>query len=248
MFTRELAPVRIPERERFNTTHWSVVFSAADRESPKAEQALEKLCHAYWYPLYAFVRRSGHSPHEAEDLTQGFFERLLSRNFLASARPESGRFRSFLLAALKNYIINEWQASRAQKRGGKRQFISLDEQSAEGRYQIEPADHLTPEHLFDRRWALTVMQRVMERLQAEYAAAGKTALFDELKGFLAEKQPTPHAEIAAKHGISANAVCVAIHRLRHRYAGLLREEISHTVKDPADVDDEIRHLIAALGL
>ena len=246
MISQELGPIDLDGRERFNTTQWTDIVSAADPNSPECQAALEKLCNAYWPPLYAFLRRSGHSAHEAQDLTQGFFERLLERNFIAAADRERGRFRSFLLTALKHYVANDWQARHAQKRGGKHHVISFDQESAEGRYCLEPADHLTPELLFDRHWAWTVVERVMNRLNAEYALENP-ALFNELKAFLTAKQPVRHAEIAAHHGITANAVGVAIYRLRQKYAKLLRDEIAQTVHNPAEVEDEIRYLISALG-
>jgi RNA polymerase sigma-70 factor (ECF subfamily) len=208
---------------------------------------LEKLCRAYWYPLYAYVRRDGHSTHKAEDLTQAFFERLLDKNFLANVRPEHGRFRAFLLTALKHFIVNEWHAGQAQKRGGGCRIVSFDDPNSELRYEVESADHLTPELLFHKRWALTVVQRVMAKLEAEFRDEKKADLFDDLKGFLVEKKATSHAKIAARHDISVNSVGVTICRLRKRYAELLREEIAETVKDPAEINDEIRFLIKALG-
>jgi RNA polymerase sigma-70 factor (ECF subfamily) len=233
--------------QAFVTTHWSQVLLAGDYDSPDSAQALEKLCRAYWSPLYCYLRRDGRSSHEAEDLTQAFFARLLERNSLAAAAPERGRFRNFLLTALKNFVVNEWRSQHAQKRGGQFQIVSLDAQAIEGHYVSEPGDHVTPEVLFDKQWALTVLERVMGRLRAEYATVGKAALFEDLKTFLAAKKATPHADLATKHGITAGAIGVTIHRLRQRYAELLREEIAATLKDPSEIDDEIRHLIAALG-
>jgi RNA polymerase sigma-70 factor (ECF subfamily) len=231
----------------FKSTHWSQVLRAGNGQSPESHAALEELCRAYWPPLYFYLRRDGRTPYEAEDLTQGFFARLLERNDLARADPQRGRFRSFLLIALKHFVINEWRHEHARKRGGDFRIVSLDEQTPEGRYLAQPADNVTPDVLFNKQWALTVLAQVMERLRQEYADSGKAELFDELKSFLAEKEGTPHAEIAAKYGMSQSGIGVAIHRLRHRYAALLREEIAQTVNDPAEIDDEIRHLIAALG-
>jgi RNA polymerase sigma factor (sigma-70 family) len=233
--------------QAFVTTHWSQVLLAADHHLPNSAQALEKLCQSYWPPLYSYLRRSGRNSHEAEDLTQAFFARLLERNGLAVAAPERGRFRSFLLTALKNFVVNEWRAENAKKRGGDVQILSLDAQTSEGHYMNEPGDHLKPEVLFDKLWALTVIERVMDRLRSEYAAVGKGPLFEELKSFLAAKKGTPHGELAQKHGIPVSTVGVIIHRLRQRYGALLREEIATTVTDPSEIDDEIRYLIAALG-
>jgi len=233
--------------QAFVTTHWSQVLLAADHHSPDSAPALEKLCRAYWSPLYCYLRRDGRSSHEAEDLTQAFFARLLERNSLAAAASERGRFRNFLLTALKNFVINEWRSQHAQKRGGHSQILSLDAETTEGYYIAEPGDHLTPEVLFDKQWALTVLERVMDRLRTEHATSGKSDLFEDLKNFLAAKKGTPHADLATKYGMTASAIGVAIHRLRQRYAQLLREEIAATVNDPSEIDDEIRYLIAALG-
>jgi RNA polymerase sigma-70 factor (ECF subfamily) len=231
----------------FRTTRWSLVLSAADPSAPQARQALDQLCGAYWHLLYAFVRRQGRDQHEAEDITQAFLAVLIEKNFLTEADPKRGRFRSFLLGALKHFLANDWHHRRRQKRGGGRELLSLDVQSAEAGYQLDPGTHVTPETLYERHWAETLLQRVIDRLRAEYVAAHKGALFAELREFLSESKATPHAEIAARHSISTTAVGVAIHRLRQRYAELLREEIAHTVSDPEDVEDEIRHLIAVLG-
>ena len=248
MTTPEQETSSRPEHgEQFTTTHWTVVMAAADPDSPHARAALEKLCRAYWYPLYAYVRRDGHNPHKAEDLTQAFWERLLDKNFLAGVCREQGRFRSFLLTALKHFIVNDWRASQAQKRGGGCKIVSFDEPKSELRYQVESADHLTPELLYHKRWALTVIERVMARLEAEFREAEKSDLFEEIKGFLAEKKATPHAAIAKRHGISVSAVGVAIFRLRKRYKELLRDEIAQTVKNPSEIEDEIRFLITALS-
>jgi RNA polymerase sigma-70 factor (ECF subfamily) len=236
-----------PDGASFATTHWSLVLSASRLDSPDASKALGQLCRAYWYPLYAFVRRQGHDTHAAEDVTQEFFARLLEKNDLATASPERGRFRSFLLGALKHFLANDWRERRTQKRGGGQFIFSIDAADPEDRYRLEPADHATPEVMFERRWALTVLNRVIERLRAEFIDAGKADLFDELNAFLSEKQPAAHAVIAARHGVSVSAVGVAIHRMRQRYGELLREEIAQTVSCPEEVDDEVRHLIAAVG-
>jgi len=231
----------------FQNTRWSQVLHAGNPQSPESHEALEKLCQAYWPPLYCYLRRSGHKPHEAEDLTQAFFADILARRTLAKAAPERGRFRSFLITALKHFVINEWRHQHTQKRGGEFKLVSIDEQNSEGQYLAEPADKLTPELLFDKRWALTVLDQVMARLRQEYIESGKRELFEDLSSFLLEKHGLPHAGIGAKYGLTQSAVGVAIFRLRRRYAALLREQITHTIDNPADLDDEIRHLIAALG-
>jgi len=224
------------------------VLTAGHGSSPQAGRALEELCRAYWYPLYAYVRRRGHSPHEAEDLTQEFFARLLAKNYLAAVDREKGKFRSFLLASLKHFLANEWDRARAAKRGGGQPHLSLDIQTAETRYRSEPADDLTAEKLLDRQWALALLDQVLSRLQAEFVADGKKKQFDELKVWLTEgKGATSYAEAAAKLGTTEGAVKVAVHRLRRRYRELLREEISHTVATPAEIEEEIRHLFAAFA-
>ena len=232
----------------FATTHWSVVLAAGQHGSAAAEEALEKLCRTYWYPLYAYIRRRGSNVHEAEDLTQEFFARLLDKNSLADIRREGGKFRSFLLTALKHFLINEWQQRQAAKRGGGKPIISLDELDAEKRYQFEPADIATPELLFERRWAATVLDQVLRRLRARYAADGQTELFEALQPCLtgAEKAPA-YSELATRLDTTESAVKMAVHRLRKRYGECLREEIALTVNSPAEIEDEIRCLIAAAG-
>lgn len=236
-----------PPQTAFHATRWSVVLAARGGSPSAARRALGELIQAYWYPLYAFVRRRGQSAAEAEDLTQEFFTRLLERHDLASVDPAKGRFRSFLLASLKHFLANEWDRRHALKRGGRRQALSLDTLDAETRYGLELADELTPEKLFERKWALTVLDQVLVRLKGEYAAAGKAALFDALKGFLTGlASEASQAQIAVNLGLTPNAVRVAVHRLRKRYRHLLREEISQTVATPADVDEEIRFLLGCL--
>jgi RNA polymerase sigma factor (sigma-70 family) len=230
----------------FGTTHWSVVLTAGESDREKARAALEQLCAAYWYPLYVFARRQGYDAAATEDLTQEFFARLLASNDLAEVNPERGRFRSFLLASFKHLLANEYHRQQTEKRGGRATKVSLDE-DPETRYRLEPTDLGTPETLFERRWALTVLERAVERIREEYGASEKADLFEELKEFLSSPRALPHAAIAAKYGISVGAVGVTIHRLRKRYAEVLREEISHTVSTPEDIDDEIRHLIAVVG-
>ena len=232
----------------FRTTHWSVVLAAGQQDSSAGSQALARLCAIYWYPLYAYVRRRGQAVHEAEDLIQEFFARLLQRDFLQNVSPDKGRFRSFLLASLKNFLANEWRRAQTQKRGGGIAPISLDGQRAESRYQLEPIDTAAPEALFERRWALTLMEQVMTRLRQEHARNEKADLFDELKIFLTgEGKSMTYAELAAKHGVSESAVKMAVLRLRHRYGELLRLEIAQTVATPKEVEEEIRHLIAVVS-
>ena len=222
--------------------------AGGERKRPgEGPRSPEQLCAAYWYPLYLFARRQGHEAAASEDLTQEFFARLLQRNDLAEVGPERGRFRSFLMASFKHLLINEHHRQRTEKRGGHIILVSLDREEAETRYRLEPTDPMTPETLFERRWALTVLERAIERVREEYAVSEKADLFEELKEFLSHQKSLPHAAIAARHGISVGAVGVTIHRLRQRYAEVLREEISHTVSVPEDIEDEVRHLIAAVG-
>lgn len=233
----------------FATTHWSLVLSAGDQPSPQAADALEKLCRAYWYPLYAYVRRTGQSKENAEDLTQAFFALLLEKNFLEAAERERGRFRSFLLVALKRFLANEWDRVRAQKRGGGRTQISLDTELAEQKLKIETsAGEISPDRLYERRWALTLLEQTMARLRAEFERAGKAAEFERLKSFLtADKREMPYATAAAELGMNESALRVAAHRLRKRYRELFREEIAHTLAEGEDVDTELRYLLAVLS-
>ena len=229
----------------FQTTHWSIVLAAGHQESQVATEALEKLCRAYWYPLYAYIRRRGHDIHEAEDLTQEFFTRLLEKNYLREVTREGGRFRSYLLTTLKHFLANEWDRAKTQKRGGGNIHFSLDNKEAETRYEFELKDDTTPENLFERRWALTLLDQVLNHLREDYAAAAKLEIFERLQIFLSgDKRLIPYTEVAASLGLSEGAVKVAVHRLRKRYGELLREEIAQTVATPEEVADEIRHLIA----
>ena len=230
----------------FTTTHWSVVL-AAQGESPAAQEALEKLCRTYWRPIFAFLRRQGIPPEEAEDITQGFIAELLERRSLSAVRKEKGRLRSFLLGGLKYFLANEERRAMAVKRGKGQRPIPLEELRAGERLETEPADPMTAEMIYERRWALTVLERVLGRLKDEYQAAGNAALFDSLKQLLPDEPGSPsQAEIAAKLGMSENALRQAFYRFRQRYQALLREEIAHTVATPADIEDELRHLIAVL--
>ena len=233
---------------QFATTHWSVVFLAGQEGSAQAAEAVEKLCRTYWYPLYAYVRRCGSDMHEAQDLTQEFFARLLAGHYLGQVDRQKGKFRSFLLAAMKHFLAKEWARAKALKRGGGQALMPLDALSAETRYRLEPADPITPEKVFERRWALTLLDHVLARLSGEYAAADKCGQFEQLQGCLTgEKSLPPYVEIAARLGMTEGAIKVAIHRLRRRYRELLREEIAQTVASPAQIDDEIHHLFEALG-
>lgn len=230
----------------FVTTHWSVVLEAQGR-SPAARQALEKLCRTYWRPIYAFVRRQGVGHEEAEDFTQGFFALLLERRDLDAVREEKGRLRSYLLTSMKHFIASEQRRAMAIKRGKGQRLVPLEELSAIERIEMEPADPLSADRLYERRWALTLMEQVLRRLKDEYRTAGNAALFDWLKQLLPDEPEAPsRAEIAARLSMTENAVRQAFHRFRHRYQVLLREEISHTVAIASDIEDELRHLIAVL--
>lgn len=229
----------------FDATRWTLVLSAArGTRTPRAAAAMAELCGIYWYPLYAFLRRQGHNAHEAEDLTQEFFARLLATHDLEQVTPEKGKFRSFLLAAMRHFLANYYDRIHAQKRGGGQRVIALDAVAADARWRSEPAHDLTPEKLFERRWALTVLEQVLGRLEAELTADGKARLFDALKDSLTGAGEGTYAEVGQRLGLSAGAVKVAVHRLRRRYRQLLREEIAHTVADPAEIDEEIRYLLS----
>jgi len=231
----------------FATTHWSVVMAAGKGDSPQAADALEKLCCTYWYPLYAFVRRQGHEAHDAEDLTQEFFARFLAKEYFGRADPALGRFRSFLLACLKNFLAEQQRQARRLKRGGGQTILSWDSQTAEERYRLEPADPVTPEQVYDRRWALTLLETVLARLADEQSAASKQRVFTQLKEYLwGEARQTGYAETAARLGMTEGAVKVAVHRLRRRLRDLLREEVAHTVAIGEEIDEELRHLIGVI--
>ena len=230
----------------FVTTQWSVVL-AAQGQSPAADEALEKLCRTYWWPLYGFVRRSSYNPEEAQDLTQGFFALLLERRDLDVVRKEKGRLRSYLLVSLKNFLAKARRREMAIKRGEGRALVPLDELLARERADLEPADNLTADRIYERRWALTSLEQVLTRLQCEYQSAGNAKLFDDLKELLSdEPDRKSQAQIAAELGMTENAVKQAFHRLRQRYRELLRGEIAQTVAVPGDVEDELRHFISVL--
>jgi RNA polymerase sigma-70 factor (ECF subfamily) len=231
----------------FAATHWTVILAAVHGEtSSRAAEAMAELCRTYWYPLYAFLRRRGHEVHEAEDLTQEFFTRLLGEGFLANVDRQRGRFRAFLLASLKHFLSDQRDRAHAQKRGGGRAVISLDSLHAEARYRLEPAQDLTPEKMFEKQWALSLLEHVLSRLHAEMLAAGKSALFEALKDTLTGVRSLTYAAIAAELGMSEGAVKVAAHRLRRRYRALLREEIAQTVAGADEIGDEIRYLLSCL--
>ena len=232
----------------FATTHWTVVLAAGQRHTPQSDGALEQLCKSYWFPLYAYVRRRGHSKPDAEDLTQAFFARFLEKNYLAGLSAERGRFRAFLLASLKHFLANEWDKSQAQKRGGGATPLSLDWETADTKFQVAATDEPSPDAAFDREWALALLAKVIQRLQAECEAEGKAKLFAQLKMFLmAGKGESAQAEVAKTLGMEEGAVRVAVHRLRKRYRALLREEIANTLSDPALVDEEMRALFGAFS-
>jgi RNA polymerase sigma-70 factor (ECF subfamily) len=232
----------------FATTHWSVVLTAQDPAAPESSAALETLCRTYWYPVYAFVRRQGQHPHDAQDLTQEFFARLLQKDYLRSVAREKGRFRTFLIVALKRFMANEWDRARALKRGGGEAPLSLDTSLAETRYQQEPAASSDADSVYDRRWALTLLDQAMIRLRQEYEADGKGADFDQLKSFLTvDHADIGYGTIAARLGISEGAARVAVHRLRKRFREVFREQIAQTVSSPAEIDEEVAHLVAALA-
>jgi RNA polymerase sigma factor (sigma-70 family) len=236
------------DKVSFAATRWTIVLAAAGRQPGTAQQrALAELAQAYWFPLYAFIRRQGHGVAQAEDLAQEFFARLLEKNTLESVNRGKGKFRSFLLASLKNFLANEWDRRSAQKRGGGRATIALDGLDAEARYALEPADDLTPERLFERRWAMAVLDACLARLNKEYADRGDAATFEALKSSLtATADASAYADVAQRLGMTEGAVKVAAHRLRKRYRELLREEIAQTVASPDEVDEEIRYLLGCL--
>ena len=234
-------------RRRFATTRWSQVLAAGHADTSGSREALSRLCESYWYPLYVYVRRWGYDADQAQDLTQEFFSRLLEKHYLRAADPSRGRFRSFLLAALKHFLANERDRAGAIKRGGRVTVVPLEIENAEGRYSLEPPDDETPETIYQRRWALTLLERTLARLSREFERSGKRALFIRLEGYLTGEQDTlPYAELASELGMSEGAVKVMIHRLRRRFGALLREEVGDTVSTPAEVDDEIRELFRAL--
>jgi RNA polymerase sigma-70 factor (ECF subfamily) len=232
----------------FASTHWSIVAAAGRKQSPEASDALATLCRTYWYPLYAYARRRLAQPEDAQDLTQEFFARLLEKDYLQAADPERGKFRSFLLTAFQRFLAKEHARAGAQKRGGQHRLFSLDIQEGERSYRYEPADPITPETLFERRWAMTLLEQALARLRQELTDGGKERLYDALKGTLTgDGINEPYEQIGAELGMSVPAVKTAAHRLRRRYQELLRAEVAQTVASPGDVDDELRDLFAAFS-
>jgi RNA polymerase sigma factor (sigma-70 family) len=232
----------------FATTRWSLVVRAGSQDTKQARDALARLCQTYWYPLYAFVRRRGYSAEDAQDMTQEFLARLLEKNWIGDADKTKGRFRTFLLSAMKHFLADEWDKSRAQKRGGGMAFVSLQFDAAEMRYAHEPAQDSSPERSFELRWALTLLEEVLNRLRTDYEQDGKAELFAVLHPCLVgDRTEQPYAEIAKSLGYSESTVKSAVHRLRQRYRQLLREEIADTVAGPEEVEEELRHLFAVLS-
>jgi RNA polymerase sigma factor (sigma-70 family) len=235
-------------RRDFATTHWSVVVAARHENPQTAREALAQLCEAYWYPLYAYIRRRTNSVQDAQDLTQEFFARLFEQRLYATADPERGRFRAFLLTACKRFVANEWHKARTVRRGGGRPLLTLDFDAAESKLGVVAVDKDSPEELYDRQWAIALLEQVLEQLRAEYAAKGRLPHFETLKCFLTgSPEGATYANAARALGISETTAKVAVHRMRRRYRELLRSEIGQTVERPEEVDDEIRHLFAVLG-
>jgi RNA polymerase sigma factor (sigma-70 family) len=230
----------------FHTTNWSVILKAQAEESASAREAMSRLFEAYWPPVYAFIRHRGHSPADAEDLAQAYFARFYEKRYARDFRPEAGRFRTFLRSSVTHFLANEWDRERALKRGGARRPVSLDAATVEERYRLEPADQLTPEVVFERHWAAALLGHCVRRLAQEEDAAGRLRRFETLKPFLVGDGMTDYGELSIVLGLREAAIRVAVHRLRKRFCRLLREEIGRTVMDPADVDPEIRWLLAAV--
>jgi DNA-directed RNA polymerase specialized sigma24 family protein len=241
-------PPGIAAGRDFRTTHWSLVMAARHAPTALSQQALEQLCRTYWFPVYAFVRRRGHPPEDAQDLTQGFFARVLATETLLQADAAKGRFRTFLLTLLTRHLATEFERSGALKRGGGAERIELDAADAEARYAIEPRDTVTPELLFERQWADALLGRVLDRLRVEFDGAGRGGRFEVMKGFLlSPAREVSYAEVASKLGMTESAVTSGIFRLRQRYGAVLREEIRQTVAEDSEVEDEIRHLLQILA-
>jgi RNA polymerase sigma-70 factor (ECF subfamily) len=236
-----------PAPAHFVTTHWSAVVRAGQVDPAAAETALCELCQTYWYPLYAFIRRQGREPHDAEDLTQAFFARLLEKNYVAAARQEKGKFRSFLLAAVKGFLANEWDRQHAGKRGGFQTHITMDHAMAETRFNSNLAHALQPDVLFERQWAVVLLERVMSHLEQEYLSTGRARLFERLRSCLARESDQSYAQIAVELNLTEAAVKAAVHRMRARYREILRSEIAKTVASPDEVDEELRHLFATFA-
>ena len=233
--------------EYFATTHWSIVLTAGQTSAPDAADALEKLCRGYWYPLFAYVRRRGHGPHDAQDLTQEFFLRFLEKNYLKAVAREKGKFRSFLLASMNHFLANEWDKAKTEKRGGKLQFVSMDATFDDSDHRHEPAADLSPERVYEQQWALALLAQVLARLRQEFVAAGKAHLFDHLKPFLTgQKRAETYADLAAQLKTTEGALKMTVQRMRQRYRELLRDEIAQTVASEAEIEEELRALLSAL--
>lgn len=246
--TDENSAAATPQAEIFATTHWSVVLPACQQATPEAGVALERLCSTYWYPLFAYLRRSGYAPPDAQDLTQAFFVHLLEKDRLRNVHPDKGKFRSFLITSLKNFLANEHDKRQCLKRGGQFSFIPLDVENGEARYHLEPFHELTPDKAFERTWGLAILDAVRRRLQDEYTADGKGELFEALQPYLSgDKGSAPYAETANQLGLTESAVKMAVLRLRRRFGESLRQEIAQTVAEPSEVDEEIRCLFAAVN-
>ncbi len=238
----------IREQEHFITTQWTAIVAAGADETSVSSVALEELCRSYWFPLYSHVRRKGHSEDEAKDLTQEFFAVLLEKNYVGQANRDKGKFRSFLLASLNHFLCNEWDKKKALKRGGDRTFLSLDDDSAEERFQLTHSSELSPEEEFDKSWAIAVLEHAMIGLEKELLAAGKEETFAQLKPFLSTKPAKgEYEQLAPKIGMTANAIGVAVKRLRERYRSLIRAEIANTLTDTGSVEDEMSHLFLTLA-
>jgi len=232
-------------RSAFLGTRWSIIIRTRDRNSKEAEMALSELCRIYWYPLYAFVRRCGHSHHEAEDLTQGFFLHLIGKDGIRNVDPAKGKFRSFLLSSIKHFLSNEREHSQALKRGGKQTLLSIDLSDGERRYSVEPADTMTPQAMFENSWAMNLLADTMADLRREYESRQRKDVFDLVEGFIVESGPVvSYATAAATLGTSEGNIKVLVYRIRRRFGELLRERIAHTVESDAEIDDEIRHLMS----
>jgi RNA polymerase sigma factor (sigma-70 family) len=234
-------------KSSFSTTHWSVVLAAGRGNAPEAVQALERLCSAYWYPLYAYVRRQGHAPHDAQDMVQDFFAHFLEHNYFRLADRTRGRFRTFLLTSLQHFLVNEWRKTNRARRGGSQRILSLDEAMGESRFAGEPAVEQPPDSLYDRGWAAILLDRALSALRAEFEQSGKQDLFERLKVFVwGEKSAVSYAAMAGELGMTEGAVKVAVHRLRQRYGELLRVEVAQTVATPVEVDEELRYLVSVI--
>ncbi len=235
-------------RAQFTTTHWSVVLAATREPSPRAAEALAELCRTYWYPLYAYVRRKGYEVADAQDLTQGFFARVLEKNYMGAVDRRKGKFRSFLLGSLEHFLAKEWTRAHRLKRGGGQTIIPLDGSDTEQRYRSEPADNWTAERIYERRWALTVLEQAMSALEQEYSASGKQRLFEEIRPFISgEDEDISYSDLSARLEMNEGAVRTAVYRLRQRYGEAVRTEIARLVQRPEEIEEELRHLFAALS-